>query len=87
MLADFEALATRHDDADARLELAKAYEHRLRDLERALAAVEAGTSEEADRAAHRRARLERKRERVRQVELPAIDGTATGATRPRRRPR
>ncbi len=72
MLADFEALATGHDDAAARLELAKAYEHRLRDLERALAHVHAGTSEQQPLAEHRRARLERKREKVRQVELPAL---------------
>jgi hypothetical protein len=72
MLADFEALALGHGDAEARLELAKAYEHRLRDLERALVHVQAGTSEGAPRAEHRRARLERKRDKIRQVELPSV---------------
>jgi hypothetical protein len=70
MLADFEALAGAHDDPEARLELAKAYEHKLRDVERALELVAAGTSEDAPRAAHRRARLERKSDQARQVALP-----------------
>lgn len=93
MLADLEALAAGHDDAEARLELAKAYEHRLRDLERALANVDAGTSEEAPRAEHRRARLERKRDKIRQVELPSAasvpqaPGSATPGLRGRGRPR
>jgi hypothetical protein len=82
MLADFEALATGHGDAEARLELAKAYEHRLRDLERALAHVEAGTSELAPRAEHRRARLERKRDKIRQVELPTAPAESTVPAHP-----
>lgn len=70
MLADYEALAADHDDPEARLELAKAYEHKLRDVERALELVAAGTTEGAPQAEHRRARLARKSARARQIELP-----------------
>ncbi|MBX3188996.1 MAG: ribonuclease H-like domain-containing protein [Labilithrix sp.] len=59
-LADFEALAASVDDASVRLELAKLYEHHAKDAARALALVEAGTGEKADRRAHRAARLARK---------------------------
>ncbi len=59
-VVDFEALAREHDDADARLELAKIYEHKLRDPASALACVAAGTSEPEAASEHRRARLARK---------------------------
>jgi len=59
-LADFEALAALIDDGDVRLELAKLYEHHLREPARALAMVERGTAEDSAARCHRRARLERK---------------------------
>jgi uncharacterized protein YprB with RNaseH-like and TPR domain len=68
-LEDFHALAEGHADAPARLELAKLYEHRLRDPEEALAHVEAGTSEDDAAKAHRRERLERKIARSAQLSL------------------
>ncbi len=59
-VADLEALLARVDDADARLELAKLYEHFLREPERALELVEQGTSEPEAVASVRQARLRRK---------------------------
>lgn len=59
-LHDFGVLAAAHDDAEARLELAKLYEHRVRDPERALEHAVAGTAEPPEAAVRRRARLERK---------------------------
>jgi uncharacterized protein YprB with RNaseH-like and TPR domain len=59
-LADFAVLADEHDDRQARLELAKLYEHKLRDPRRALAEAMLGTDEPDEAAARRRARLERK---------------------------
>lgn len=59
-LDDFGVLADEHDDKEARLELAKLYEHRLRDPQRALEQTLAGTAEPEEAAARRRARLERK---------------------------
>jgi uncharacterized protein len=63
-LADFEALAATVADPTVRLELAKLYEHYRRDPDRALAMVDRGTSETAERSDHRRRRLLRKRARV-----------------------
>jgi uncharacterized protein YprB with RNaseH-like and TPR domain len=68
-LLDFGVLAASHDDGDARLELAKLYEHRLRDPDRALQTTLAGTSEPPDDAEKRRARLEKKAARQKQLEL------------------
>jgi len=59
-VGDFGVLADSHDDKEARLELAKLYEHRLRDPHRALEQALAGTAEPEEAAARRRARLERK---------------------------
>ena len=59
-LADFERLADRVDDASVRLELAKLYEHFVRDHERALNATLAGTGESPIAIEKRRKRLERK---------------------------
>jgi hypothetical protein len=67
---DFEALADRFDDKGARLELAKIYEHHDRDPARALEQLDAGTDEDEDATARRRARLSRKREERPQVPLP-----------------
>jgi hypothetical protein len=64
-LEDFETLAAAVDDASVRLELAKLYEHFAREPDRALACVERGTGEDADRARKRVARLTRKAERAR----------------------
>jgi len=63
-------LAQVHDDASARLELAKLYEHRLKDPQRALLHVRSGTTEAEADAAHRTRRLERKATRATQRELP-----------------
>jgi uncharacterized protein YprB with RNaseH-like and TPR domain len=62
-LADFEAVARDVDCKRTRLELAKLYEHFVKEkdgLARALAMVTAGTTETEERAARRAARLERK---------------------------
>lgn len=59
-LHDFAALCERLDDPGLRLELAKLYEHHAREPLRALELTLAGTSETADAAERRRARLERK---------------------------
>lgn len=65
-LLDFERLSSTHDDPLARLELAKLYEHRLRDPARALEAARAGTTELPVDAERRNARLERKAARARE---------------------
>jgi uncharacterized protein YprB with RNaseH-like and TPR domain len=62
-LADFEALAASVDDPSVRLELAKLYEHHAKDVARALALVEAGTSEEEAPTSRRASRLRRKLEK------------------------
>jgi hypothetical protein len=59
-LTDFEALAQQVGDADVRLELAKLYEHFLKQPGRALSVVELGTGECSEAWEHRRARLARK---------------------------
>lgn len=70
-LLDFGLLADAHEDPTARLELAKLYEHRLRDPDRALSAVEAGTSETEEATSKRRERLKKKAERAAKVaQLP-----------------
>jgi hypothetical protein len=62
-LDDFEALAQEVDDPAVRLELAKLYEHWVKDALRALRLVEAGTGESEQAAARRRARLAKKARR------------------------
>lgn len=64
-LADFERLSERVDDPDVRLELAKLYEHFVRDHERALALTLSGTNEAPLDRAKRRRRLEDKVRRAR----------------------
>jgi hypothetical protein len=59
-LADFEALQAEVDDPPARLELAKLYEHYVKEPLRALDVVMRGTDEPPEATARRRARLERK---------------------------
>lgn len=56
-LRDFEALAGCVDDPRARLELAKLYEHFVKEPERALSMVELGTAESPEAAERRRERL------------------------------
>jgi len=73
-LADFESLATSVDDASVRLELAKLYEHWVREPERALHWVDRGTGEEPEQARKRSERLTRKADRVKQVSLAGIRG-------------
>jgi uncharacterized protein len=63
-LCDFEALAEDLDDPALRLELAKLYEHFVKDPARALAVLDQGTGEAESAAEKRRARLERKRRRL-----------------------
>ncbi|HYQ18701.1 MAG TPA: ribonuclease H-like domain-containing protein [Polyangiaceae bacterium] len=62
-LQDFESLAQGLDDPALRLELAKLYEHFVKDPGRALAVLEQGTGEAEAAVVKRRQRLERKRER------------------------
>jgi uncharacterized protein len=64
-LADFEALAREIDDASVRLELAKLYEHHVRQPMRALELVDQGTGEDEVQTSRRRARLQRKIQRAR----------------------
>jgi uncharacterized protein YprB with RNaseH-like and TPR domain len=59
-LADFETIAAAVDDPSVRLELAKLYEHWVKEPERALECVQRGTGESANRALDRAARLARK---------------------------
>ena len=61
-LTDFEALASSVDDAAARLELVKLYEHFVKEPGRALALLDQGTGEQPEAIAKRRARLEKKAE-------------------------
>ena len=59
-LLDFEALAEAVDDPRARLELAKLYEHFVKEPGKAMELVELGTGENPEAVSRRRARLERK---------------------------
>jgi uncharacterized protein YprB with RNaseH-like and TPR domain len=88
-LADFEALSKGVDDPKVRLELAKLYEHFVRDHARALSALDGGTGEDDEAVARRRARLEAKREKARVAASAAsaqgvIPGIPTGARSKRR---
>jgi uncharacterized protein len=60
-LQDFESLAQDVDEPELRLELAKLYEHFVKDPVRALEIVDLGTGEAESAAEKRRQRLERKR--------------------------
>ncbi len=81
-LADFEALAEGVDDAKVRLELAKLYEHFVRDHGRALAVVARGTGEDDVATQRRRRRLEVKQAKSEdaahaagaQAEIPGLAG-------------
>jgi uncharacterized protein len=59
-LLQFEELAEDVDDPGVRLELAKLYEHFVKDHRAALLLVERGTGESPERTGRRRSRLERK---------------------------
>jgi hypothetical protein len=63
-LHDFETLARDLDDATLRLELAKLYEHFVKDPARALSLVETGTGEAPEAAEKRRQRLARKAKKL-----------------------
>jgi uncharacterized protein len=63
-LQDFESLAEDLDDPALRLELAKLYEHFVKDPTRALAVLDQGTSEGDAAAEKRRLRLQGKRSRL-----------------------
>ncbi len=63
-LADYAKLATAVDDPVVRLELAKLYEHHVKEPLRALALVDAGTGESDAAERKRRARLTKKAARI-----------------------
>jgi hypothetical protein len=86
-LSDFEALAAAVDDAHVRLELAKLYEHYVREPARALAVVAQGTSEDAARSLRRSHRLHGKLDKARQPALPGVAAQPAEASARRRRPR
>jgi hypothetical protein len=71
-LADFESLAAAVDDPRARLELAKLYEHFVKEPARALAILEGGVAEGVDQTLKRKARLAGKVDRARQGRLPGV---------------
>jgi hypothetical protein len=71
-LSDFETLSNGVDDPKVRLELAKLYEHFVRDHARALAVLDQGTGEDDSAAQRRRARLEAKREKARAGKAQAV---------------
>jgi uncharacterized protein YprB with RNaseH-like and TPR domain len=71
-LADFESLAAAVDDASVRLELAKLYEHWVREPSRALEWTQRGTGEAPEQSQKRVARLARKADRVKQVSLAGL---------------
>jgi uncharacterized protein YprB with RNaseH-like and TPR domain len=62
-LEDFEALAASVDDASARLELVKLYEHFVKEPRRALEVLAQGTGEGPEALERRRLRLEKKADR------------------------
>ena len=64
-LEDFETLAATIDDPAVRLELAKLYEHWVKQPTRALEWAQRGTGEDEERARRRATRLMRKAERAR----------------------
>ncbi len=66
-LEDFEALTQEVDDPAVRLELAKLYEHFVKDPARALAVIDSGVDEGEAQTARRRARLAKKLERSLEV--------------------
>jgi uncharacterized protein YprB with RNaseH-like and TPR domain len=76
-LEDFESLAAAVDDASVRLELAKLYEHWVREPARALEWADRGTGEAPDRALKRTERLTRKADRQRQGTLAGVRGKPT----------
>ena len=59
-LQELERLSQEVDDPDVRLELAKLYEHHVREPLKALEQVDQGTGESPEAWAHRRERLRRK---------------------------
>jgi uncharacterized protein YprB with RNaseH-like and TPR domain len=71
-LADFESLAGAVDDPRVRLELAKLYEHFVKEPARALAMIEGGVAEKAEHTHKRKARLAGKVDRTRQGRLPGV---------------
>ncbi len=68
-LADLEELLGEVDCPFARLDLAKLYEHHVKDAARALDIVARGTAEDEPQAEKRRTRLERKLQRQKQTRL------------------
>lgn len=68
-LADLEALLAEVDCKSARLDLAKLYEHHVKDARHALALLDRGVDEELAPLQKRRARLARKAARQKQAPL------------------
>lgn len=80
-LADFEALSGAVDDPRVRLELAKLYEHYVKEPHKALALVELGTGEDEAQSLRRTRRLTGKlgksaKSRAQQPALPLLDAGA-----------
>jgi hypothetical protein len=73
-LADFESIAATVDDASVCLELAKLYEHWVKEPSRALEWVARGTGEEPEQARKRVERLARKAERAQQARQRTLAG-------------
>jgi hypothetical protein len=78
-LVDFETLSSKVDDPRVRLELAKLYEHFVKEPTRALAVARRGTGERPDRAERRARRLGLKIERENKV----VQGALFAKERPR----
>jgi hypothetical protein len=83
-LADFETLAAVVDDASVRLELAKLYEHWVKQPVRALEWVTKGTGESPDGLRKRAARLTRKSEKGALFDTPPGRLATAPSARPRR---
>ncbi len=63
-IAEYEALLEEASDPEVRLVLVKMYEHHTRSFAKALHLLDAGTTEDEEATAQRRARLERKQNRL-----------------------
>ncbi len=84
-LADFEAITRMGDDAAARLELAKIYEHSFKSPAQALAWAERGTGEAPESAEKRLTRLTRKIEKAAEKEEEARSAPPSAGRRRRKR--
>lgn len=83
-VADLEQVVAGVDDPEARLALAKLYEHHVKAPASALALVEQGTSEQPEQAGKRATRLRKKLAASPQAPLPGVDGAPPKRTRRRK---